>query len=81
MSSQQSYSSSEGLSLSNISPRAPSVTVAYPGKRSSKETDSIFDEIDSFPDRGLASLTPFLKQGEVLTLLSLLRAARRRDPS
>ena len=81
MSSQQSYSSSEGLSLSNISPRAPIVTIAYHGKRSSEETDSVFDEINSFPNGGLPSLTPFLKQGEVLTLLSLLRAARRRDPS
>ena len=44
---QGSSNSSEGLTLLDINHRVISVTVAYPGRRSSEQIDSIFKEIDS----------------------------------
>ena len=52
MSSQQSHSSSEGLSLLDIDHQAFAVTIAYPRKRSCEEIDSVFDEIDSYAEGG-----------------------------
>ena len=40
------------MNLSNIGPRAPVVIVAYLGKRSSEETDTVFDEIISYLEGG-----------------------------
>ena len=63
MGSQQSHSSSEGLSLLDIGPRGPVVIVAYPGRRSSEETDSVFDEIDSYPEGGTYILNAIAQAG------------------
>ena len=50
MGSYESLSLSEVLSLSDIDPRAPTVTVDYTGKRSSEELDSIVNEINSYSE-------------------------------
>ena len=52
VSSQQPHSPSEGLSSSDIGPRAPVVTVAYPRRRSSEDTDSVYDKVDNYPEGG-----------------------------
>ena len=51
-SSQGSPSSSDGLTFTNVDPRTPSVVVAYARRRVSEESDSIFEEIDSYPEGG-----------------------------
>ena len=43
---------SDSLTFSNVGPRVPSVTVAYSEMRVNKESNPIFEEIDSYPEGG-----------------------------
>ena len=40
------------MSLLDIGPRAPAITVAYSRRRLSEDADSVFDEIDSYHEGG-----------------------------
>ena len=51
-SSQGSHSSSDDLTLGNVGPRIHFITIAYSGRRVSKESNIIFAEIDSYPEGG-----------------------------
>ena len=47
-----SPSSNDALTLLNVGPRVPYVTIAYFRSRVSEESDPIFEEINSYPEGG-----------------------------
>ena len=77
-SSQGSHTSHDDQYMGEVGSRVPSITIAYPGGRVSEESDPVFAEIDVTLREQLISLMPFLEE-LVLTLLILLKVAKRRD--